>query len=140
MRATLLVLLLLAACAEGPSVEPAALNGGYRYSAATTGGEPLLTGRLALAFPDDSTLSGTWVIQWAPGADTTLEVGPQVGSGDLVGTRRGDTLLIQLNPTNADDNVTLRAAPGPGGYHGEWQWITITGPRTGGSFAAVLDD
>jgi hypothetical protein len=139
MRPFLFPLVSLMACTGAP-VDPTALRTvGYHYSARSATGQPLLSGHLELGFPDDSTLRGTWVIAWVPGADTTIAVGPQVGSGDLVGSRRGDTLLVQLNPTNADNNVDLQAVVGADGYAGRWEWITITGPRTAGTFVAAPD-
>jgi hypothetical protein len=137
------VRLLIPACAlligcAGPmagSEGPGA--GTFRYTATGPGGSIVLAGILDLEFPDDSTVLGHWAIAWIPGADTTLPVGPQVGAGSLAGSKSGDTLLIQLNPGNADNNVGLKALAAASGYHGWWEWVTLTGPRTEGSFAAV---
>jgi hypothetical protein len=139
MRTFLFALVSVMACAGAPADTTALRTGGYHYSAGSATGQPLLSGHLELEFTDDSTLRGTWVIGWVPGADTTVAVGPQVGSGDLVGSRRGDTLLVQLNPTNADNNVALQAVLGADGYTGRWEWITIAGPRTAGAFVAAPD-
>jgi hypothetical protein len=136
MRLPLATTLVLAACSGAPAGIAAARTDGFQYTARSATGQPLLTGRLKLAFPDDSTVTGTWTIAWVPGADTTLEVGPQVGSGALTGSRSGDTLLLQLNPNMADNNVGLRALRTAEGYAGEWEWSAFTGPRTKGSFEA----
>lgn len=137
MRTAFLALTLLIACADSPADGLALRGGGFHYSAFGDSGQPLLTGRLNFSFPDDSTLNGTWSIAWIPGADTTLHVGPQVGSGAMVGSRRGDTLLIQLNPTFADNNVGLVAVPTADGYSGQWSWSTFAGPTAGGRFSAA---
>lgn len=129
-------LLLSAACSPGPSAPAALRAGGFDYSASTAGGDPVLRGRINFEFTDDSTVTGTWTITWVEGADTTLEVGPQVGSGPLVGTRHGDTMMIQLNPNFADNNVGLVAVPTAQGWRGEWEWVAFTGPRSRGSFTA----
>jgi len=137
MRPSLLPLLLLMACSSATSDFAALRPGGFHYSAASATGQPLLTGRLQLDFADDSSFTGSWKIDWLPGADTSAPVGPQVGSGVLIGQRRGTTLLIQLNPTNADHNVALQAVPRGGGYSGTWEWSTFSGPRSSGRFVAA---
>jgi hypothetical protein len=110
-------------------------SGALVYRATTLSGEALLTGSLDLRF-DDSLITGTWSIAWAPGADTTIEVGPQVGSGTLVGRRRGNSLMIDLNPGWADNNAVLLGELIPQGVSGRWQWNTIAGPATEGRFTA----
>jgi hypothetical protein len=139
MRPSLLPLVLLMACSSAPGDFAALRPGGFHYSAESATGQPLLTGRLQLDFADDSTFTGTWNIEWIPGADTTTPVGPQVGSGELVGLRHGTTLLIQLNPTNADHNVALQAVPRGDGYSGTWEWSTFSGPRSSGRFVAARE-
>jgi hypothetical protein len=136
MRTLLLALLLLLGCADVPAGVSLLRSGELRYTARGATGEPLLGGQLELTVADDSTVRGTWTIGWLPGADTTLPVGPQIGSGELTGTRSGDTLRIQLNPGYADNNVGLLAIVDASGYSGQWEWSTIVGPRSGGSFAA----
>ena len=137
MRTALLTAALLLACSSDFTVPAASrLDHALRYTADGPSGAPALAGRLVLSFPEDTTVSGSWVISWVPGADTTALVGPQVGSGTLVGNRLGDTLLLQLNPENADHNVGLRAVRTPAGYRGTWEWVTFTGPRTHGEFSA----
>jgi hypothetical protein len=139
MRAVPLALAVLMACSSAPAGISAPRAGTFRYSALSAGGVPLLAGRLDFTFPDDSTLAGSWDITWAPGADTTALVGPQLGSGVLAGTRRGATLFVQLNPANADHNVVLLAVPAGDSYAGQWQWITATGPRSEGRFLATSE-
>jgi len=136
MRTLLLTSVLLSACSNDPVGRSTLPSGGFHYTAMSPAGTPVLTGRIRLAFPDDSTITGTWTIAWLPGADTTTPVGPQVGTGDLFGSRSGDALWIQLNPHNADHNVGLRALATTAGYTGEWEWVTFTGPHSRGSFAA----
>jgi len=137
-RALPLALLLVAACTIDPGPSAAVRSGVFRYTARSVSGEPLLTGKIELDCLEDSTVTGRWTIAWLPGADSTAPVGPQVGSGELAGTRVGDTLRLQLNPNNADHNVDLEATRGGSGYTGRWQWVTFTGPRAAGPFSAVL--
>jgi hypothetical protein len=139
MRTRLPLLVLLTACSAGPSAgfPPDTDRPSYSYTALSPTGEPILVGRIELAFLDDSIVTGTWTIAWIAGADTTLEVGPQVGSGTLAGSRSGGLLLLNLNPSYADNNVGLRAIPSKGGYEGVWGWDAFNGPRTSGTFTAT---
>lgn len=94
MRATLLVLasVALVACgrqASGPEPGFFIAAGSLEYRATTLAGDPLLAGWLDLEVVEDSIIAGTWLVDWAPGADTTFQVGAQVGSGTLVGRQSG---------------------------------------------------
>ncbi|HWN19322.1 MAG TPA: hypothetical protein VNO19_10450 [Gemmatimonadales bacterium] len=113
------------------------LSGSYRYLAYDSAGTLLLEGQLVLAQVDGSTLTGTWVIHWAPGADTTRTVGPQLGSGSVHGAPAGDRWHLTLTPGWADNNVDLIAEAKEGDLEGAWAHSIITGPYTGGSFQAV---
>lgn len=113
------------------------LSGSYQYLARDNAGTLLLEGRLVLARLDDSTLTGTWTIHWAPGADTTQPVGPQVGDGTLHGIYTGDRWHLSLTPGWADNNVDLVAVAEAGNLAGVWTHSIFTGPYSGGSFQAV---
>jgi hypothetical protein len=143
MRVYLVPLLLLVACSGSAGEAPvsrATPAGTFLYTALGSGGKPLLQGEIELQVGDDSTLTGSWNIHWAPGADTTTTVGPQVGTGTLNGSFRDTLLVIQLNPNMADNNVSLLAARGTAGYTGRWEYSTIAGPTAGGGFEAVWSD
>jgi hypothetical protein len=129
---------LLTACTTGPSAGFTGDSGSgrYAYTAFSLTGAAILTGHLELTVHDDSVVTGSWSMDWLAGADTTLEVGPQIGSGTLAGRRSGELLLLDLNPAYADNNVGLRASPKAGGYEGEWGWDAFNGPRTSGAFVA----
>lgn len=137
MRAIVCILPLLIACSDSPSGVSSPPSARFRYLAYAAGGQPLLTGELAFASPDALTLTGTWTIAWLPGVDTTTLVGPQVGTGAFMGSRRDKALLIELNPLNADHNVALQAEPTTHGYAGQWEWTTLTGLRAAGRFTAT---
>ena len=107
-------------------------SGTYDYAACDPQGSLLLLGRLTLAVAPDGQVSGTWQIDWAPGADRDTEVGPQVGSGELAGSADAGGLRLDLNPGWADHNVFLTATAGVSG--GGWEWSTFTGPTAGGPF------
>jgi hypothetical protein len=139
MRAVPWILALLLACSDSPTAVSTPVGGRFRYVAYSATGQPLLTGQLDFASPGALTLTGRWAIAWLPGADTTSPVGPQVGTGEFEGSRRDKTLLIQLNPLNADHNVGLQAEPTTHGYAGYWEWTTLTGTRARGRFTATSE-
>jgi hypothetical protein len=120
---------------------PTLLNGTYRYTATDSAGTELLIGQLDLAFHTDSTISGTWIIDWAPEADQNTAVGPQVGEGTLEGLLAADGVVIDLNPNVADDNVFLYGAfdleSEWTGLDGGWGHSTLTGPVAAGYFTAL---
>lgn len=125
----------LAACGGGVDLQGPLPGGELRYQASTAQGVPLLAGSLTLVAHDDSTVTGSWVIRWAAGADTTTPVGPQVGSGTLSGRRYADgSLELNLNPLYADNNVLLSARPVAAGLAGDWTWSGIAGPLATGRF------
>jgi hypothetical protein len=144
MRASFLAALGLglAACgteASSPTPLPSAKrsdSGSLYYVATTPSGEPLLTGQLNITILADSTIVGTWSIQWAPGADRTIEVGDQIGLGTLEGRQSDGRLSISLNPGYRDNNVDLLGIPDGKGFSGTWVWSTFAGPRTQGRFSA----
>jgi len=130
----------LAACSGG-GVEPLrpVQSGALYYRASSAQGVPLLAGRLTLAAHGDSTVTGSWVIAWVAGADTTAPVGPQVGSGTLSGRQFADgTVQLNLNPLYADNNVVLSATVGITGLSGVWSWSGFAGPIATGRFQAAF--
>jgi hypothetical protein len=142
-RCTLLAL-LVAAC-DAPTTGLAALRhgdfrGSYAYRAYHEDGRLLLRGTLTFSgLERDTMIHGSWTIAWAPGADTTAIVGPQLGSGVLVGALRGDGgAWFDLTPNYADNNVGLLGAGRAGdAIRGSWSHTTFIGPVAGGRFELV---
>jgi len=143
-----ILLLVLAGCAsEAPDTTglPQLRSGELQlqYTATTPDGRPLTHGTLALILLDDSTVTGEWNIQWAPGADTNyFEAGPQIGTGSLAGFRFGDSLRIVLNPgdpAGGGTNVRLFAEFNPVSMAGHWDWNTIDLVAIGGLFWTSQD-
>ena len=130
---------LVAACSGLGVSPPAALRtpAVVRYSATSAQGRPLVAGTLQLVAHDDSSVIGTWQIDWVIGADTTAAVGPQVGSGTLSGRLSADgSIGLDLNPLFADNNVFLDGAVTTAGLSGTWSWSGIAGPIATGRFDA----
>jgi hypothetical protein len=135
------LILAVAGLACSDATGPAELNGIYEYRATDSSGTVLLIGQLDLTFHEDSTITGSWIIGWAPGADQTTEVGPQVGEGALLGLLSTDGTILDLNPNVADNNVLLSGAFDletlPPGLVGEWTHSTLIGPVAAGLFTAT---
>jgi hypothetical protein len=159
---SLLMCAALVACsaATDPVIQSATKMraGTYRYTAMTPDGRPVLEGTLTFSFAEDTipdettdegggcchwTITGHWAIDWIAGADTTLDVGPQVGVGDLRGGilhgEQEGKLFIDLSPGWADYNAGLLAVREGDRLTGEWGWTAFDGPRTSGPFLAVRD-
>jgi hypothetical protein len=119
---------------------PGALKDGVlQYRASSLQGTELLAGTLRLAVHADSTVTGTWQIDWVAGADTTAPVGPQVGHGTLSGRQIADgSVQLNLNPFYADNNVFLSATVTVAGLSGEWSWSGFAGPIANGRFQAAF--
>ena len=137
MSHALLLAAVVACSTNGAAPRGSLRNAVLHYSAASAQGVPLLAGSLRLTIHDDSTVTGTWVIDWIAGADTTARVGPQVGSGTFSGQELADgSVQLNLNPLYADNNVFLSATVTRDGFSGEWSWSGIAGPITTGRFTA----
>ena len=137
--------LLLPACAGDPS-DPLVLpaGGNFTYDASAPDGKPLLIGQIHLEWAmvsvdgrEERQLTGTWHIEWAAGADQSVQVGPQVGDGQLSGSEDENGVQLNLNPGMMDNNVFLHAVVDGNTVRGGWTWSTIAGPRTEGRFTAT---
>ena len=135
----LLVAFVVACSANGVDPRGSLKSAVLHYSAASAQGVPLLAGSLRLAMHDDSTVTGTWTIDWIAGADTTAPVGPQVGQGTLSGRQMADgSVQLNLNPFYADNNVFLSATVTVAGLSGVWSWSGFAGPIANGRFQAAF--
>lgn len=109
------------------------LSGVYAYLA-QAGNVDVVTGIVRFQVEDDSSVTGTWELHRVPGSDTSIVVGPQLGTGTLQGRRSASGLWLDLNPGWADNNVFLALrAPVSSTLSGTWDHSTIVGPVTGGS-------
>jgi len=126
------------ACLPGVS-QPAAIAGTLDYAAWSDSGTRLLEGVLAIAPQPNQHVSGTWSIHWAAGADTANanDIGPQLGSGDLIGVVQDTTVLVDLTPSFADNNVELLGCVTAAGFAGTWSHVGIAGEIAHGPFTAT---
>lgn len=134
MRRTILVLalLMISACFHKTSGPDDQFNG--NYLAYDKSENLILQGLLHFTVKEDSTVTGSWEIDWVYGANTSLQVGSQIGSGKLAGQIMDGWLTLDLNPGWADNNVMLHGIWSEGEMDGAWQWVTFSGPTTYGRF------
>ncbi len=139
-----------AACSEPPAgpetpaclpgvFPPAAIAGTLDYVAWADSGTQLLEGVLAIAAQSNQHIAGTWTIHWAAGADTANanDIGPQLGTGDLIGVVQDTTVLVNLTPDFADNNVGLLGCVTAAGFAGTWSHVGIAGEIAHGPFTAT---
>mgnify|MGYP001180832947 FL=1 len=132
-RVTLALAAIFVGCDDAPAPPPTGdLSGAYWYLA-RKGGADVVTGTVQLLAQEDSSITGTWALQRVPGSDTSIAVGPQLGTGTLQGHRTASELWLDLNPGWADNNVFLVLQPAvSNALAGTWDHSTIIGPVTGG--------
>lgn len=135
--------LLLAACGDYDRSEPIDLEGErtYTYTAFAEDGTRLLVGTIVLhprytRADFEQEIEGHWAIGWAPGADTTSLVGPQVGSGGLAGMATEEGITLFLPQIGIDNSVQLTGIVRNNEFSGEWSYSTIAGPAARGEFTA----
>lgn len=120
----------------GPPVPPAggAIAGTYDYLACDGQNRPAVIGTVVVTAAD-TTFTGTWELRRYPDSDPATPVGPQLGSGDLVGRTHAGEIRADLNPGWADNNVGLAGAlDASGSVTGRWSHTTLIGPVAEGRF------
>lgn len=139
MRAAPVTVLAAVAAIMGCGDHPVSPTGGdpsgaYSYLA-RSGVIPVVTGTMTLRVDEDSTVTGSWELRRVPGSGTTIEVGPQLGTGTLAGRLKASGMVaVDLNPGWADYNVYL-VLEGES-FHalmGNWTLSTLIGPVAGGT-------
>lgn len=139
MRRATPVMVLLAVAAiiacDDPSLPPAGgdPSGAYGY-VARSGLIPVVTGTVTLLVDEDSAVTGSWELRRVPSSDSTIQVGPQLGSGTLAGRLNASGIVaVDLNPGWADNNVFLALGGAtPNRLTGTWDHSTFIGPVAGG--------
>jgi len=106
----------------------------YNYKAYDNAGKLGVTGFLTIDFKDTPELLGRWEFS---SEDDSLEMGAQVGEGQLEGTVQGDTLWIDLHPGYADHNIIFNGKIEDDIISGQWSWITTVGIPSQGTFVAT---
>lgn len=108
--------------------------GDYQYVGYDEGGAKVVEGRLSLTSIDGDRLKGTWELKQI---GEPKRIGPQVGTGDLIGTVRGTEVLLDLNPNMNDNNVNLHGKVEGKRYKGAWTFNGFAGTLSRGTFEAT---
>ena len=106
----------------------------YHYEALDNDGKLGVSGLFTINFKDSPDLQGKWEFF---SENDSLEMGAQVGEGQLEGWVQGDTISINLHPGYADHNVILHGRIENKSISGQWSWITFSGPTNQGTFVAT---
>ena len=108
--------------------------GEYQYTGYDEGGAKIVEGRLSITSRDGDQLKGSWELKQIgePG-----RIGPQVGSGELIGSINGNEVSLDLNPNMNDNNVNLRGQIEGKRYTGTWSFNGFAGRISSGRFEAT---
>lgn len=134
MKTLCCALLVLVAGLNGCTVITGpASDGTYRYTSYDTTGTVLVRGWFTMDISDSNTISGEWHFT---AVDTPKNIGPQTGDGKLVGSIKGTSVWIELNPQYRDNNLGLIGTLQGNRFSGTWQWISFAGISNQGPFVA----
>jgi hypothetical protein len=109
-------------------------EGNYDYIAYDSLGTVVAEGMLYFEFKDSTNITGEWEIKKV---GDPQNIGPQIGSGKLVGGFSNETFWVALNPDVVDNSVFLQGKSEENKCTGKWEWITEAGPTNWGTFVAV---
>lgn len=106
----------------------------YRYSGYDREGGQIVKGFITIVHGDSTTITGDWQLE---ATGDPKGIGPQVGSGKLVGDVDGDQIWIGLNPDYIDNNVFLAGRISGSVISGTWEYVGFPGVLAQGTFRAV---
>lgn len=115
----------------GPPQGPA---GAFAYTSFDESGTLIVTGWLNINLTDPDSITGEWHLQKIGNPEN---IGPQVGTGALIGGSYENQLWIELNPQFRDNNLQLVGTLRDQTLSGEWFWISFPGVTGQGTFEAV---
>ncbi|MFO7889564.1 MAG: hypothetical protein R6V04_04420 [bacterium] len=104
----------------------------YNYVAYDSTEIKVAQGMLLLNFEDDI-INGEWDIKAVGSAQN---IGPQIGSGNLVGSYSSDSIWVELQPQMCDNNLQLKGRLKDNSLAGQWIYISFIGPTNSGTFTA----
>jgi len=107
--------------------------GDYQYTGYGSNGDKIVEGQLSITSIESDRLKGEWQLNKVGDAE---KIGPQVGTGNLVGENSKGEIYINLNPNMADNNVRLRGKIEGNRFHGTWSFDGESGAINKGTFEA----
>jgi hypothetical protein len=109
-------------------------DGMYAYTSYDSTGQVIVKGLIIINDEDSSNITGHWVLDKIGNPE---DIGPQVGSGELIGTITNNEFWFNLNPQFSDNNLLLTGSAENNKFSGNWQWISFIGVTNQGTFEAV---
>lgn len=107
--------------------------GAYTYTGYDSTGAKIVKGWIKIVFDDSLHLSGEWELDKI---GDPQKIGPQVGSGNLVGSLENHQLVLNLNPNYVDNNVFLVCPYDDQKLTGKWNYSGFPGKINYGTFVA----
>ncbi|MDZ7333500.1 MAG: hypothetical protein ONB31_16110 [candidate division KSB1 bacterium] len=107
--------------------------GAYAYTGYDSTGAKIVKGWIKIVFDDSITISGEWELDKI---GDPKSIGPQVGSGTLMGALENHQLFLNLNPNYVDNNVFLTCAYDEKKLAGKWNYSGFPGIINYGTFLA----
>ena len=108
-------------------------NGAYAYTGYDSTGVKIVRGWIKFDFNDNTTISGEWELDKIVDPQN---IGPQVGSGNIIGSLVNDQLHLNLNPQFIDNNVFLTCPYNDQKLEGHWFYSGFPGIINYGSLVA----
>ena len=117
-------------------------TGDYRYTSLDKSGAKVVEGRLSVTSVEPRRIEKETQIQikgnWQLNKVGNQEhIGPQVGSGELIGSIIEGEIRLDLNPNINDANVILRGKVEGKRLHGTWSFKGYAGTISEGTFEAI---
>ena len=116
--------------------------GDYQYTGYDKSRGKIVEGRLSITSVESKRIQSGVMIQikgnWQLSKVGHQEkIGPQVGSGELIGSITEGEINIDLNPNISDSNVILKGKIEGKRFHGTWSFNGYAGPINQGTFEAI---
>lgn len=118
--------------------------GDYLYTGYDKDGSKIVEGRLSITsveprrskHEESYEIKGHWRLNKIGNPE---KIGPQVGTGDLLGSVDEGEIYIDLNPNMNDNNVTLQGKIEGRRFHGTWRYSGLKGAINQGTFEATRE-
>jgi hypothetical protein len=116
--------------------------GDYQYTGYVRSGDKIVEGQLSITSVESRRirseesiqLKGNWQLNKVGNQE---KIGPQVGSGELIGSIIKGEVYINLNPRISDSNVILKGTIEGKRFHGTWSFNGYGGAINKGTFEAT---
>ena len=115
---------------NGPDIP----KGAYEYSGYDSTGVKIVQGWMKILLDDSTGVTGEWEFKKVGNPEN---IGPQIGSGNLIGVYNEPQISINLNPNWVDNNVFLNGDYSEDKIEGEWMYTGFPGIINKGKFKAV---